>query len=226
MAEYVSNTWFDASEGYRFSLTGVDEALWMPLSEAIALLSASPPPSVMPLRQYFAWRCAHGRISAKAGRLIQTFGDDPHATEYRNMPITDEWKLPDWSADHGEHWNTNLARVIVNRPTGRQIYQYIEIAVDREGVEAFRQLILSQNEPAHSPAKAGEPMVGVEARCRDWLIDQFNADKDNRLRKSHFRAEAMKEFPKGLSERGFNLRVWPDLSKKFFRDGPGAKKKS
>lgn len=66
---YKSNQWTDAPEGYRFSLTGIDETLWMPLSEAISLLAGLNLPTIRPLHQYFAWRCEHGLISAKAGRL-------------------------------------------------------------------------------------------------------------------------------------------------------------
>jgi hypothetical protein len=154
MAEaYFFNQWNEAPGGCRFSLANIDDELWMPLSEAIEALSHLPPPSVMPLRQYFAWRCSQGLISAKAGILEQRFGDDREKCEYRNMPITEEWASNYWSADHGEHWSTNTARIVSNGPTGRQVHRYLEIAVDREGVDLFRQLILAQNEPSPHAAK-------------------------------------------------------------------------
>lgn len=223
MAEtYISDHWHDAPEGYRFSLTNVDDAHWIPLSEAMALLSALPRPSVMPLRQYFAWRCSQGLISAKAGRLVQTFGDDPGAIEYRNMPITEEWALPYWSADHGEHWSTNAARIVANKPTGRQIHQYLEIAVDREGVDLFRQLILAQNEPAPQSAEIASSTAGAEKECRDWLIQEFAADPGERRAKLEFQAQALATFGSRLSKRGF-LRAWNAVAPDAGRSKPGRK---
>lgn len=222
MAEtYISDHWHDAPEGYRFSLTNVDDALWMPLSQAMALLSALPPPSVMPLRQYFAWRCSQGLISAKAGRLVQTFGDDPDAIEYRNMPVTEEWASPYWSADHGEHWSTNAARIVVNKPTGRQINQYLEIAVDREGVGLFRQLILAQNEPAPQ-SDITTSTAGAEKECRDWLAGEFVRDPGKQRPKADFQSAALARFSGRLSARGFK-RAWDAVAPDAGRSKPGRK---
>lgn len=65
-----------------------------------------------------------------------------------------------------------------------------------------------------------------EQDCRDWLAREFVADPEKRRSKKDFREAALTAFPGRLSERGFNLRVWPDLARKHGRDGAGAKKKS
>ena len=68
--------------------------------------------------------------------------------------------------------------------------------------------------------------VLAENECRDWLATQFANDPDKRKSKKDFRDSALSEFSGRLSERGFNLRVWPDLARNDGRDGAGAKKKS
>ena len=222
MAEtYISDHWDDAPEGYRFTLPNVDDSHWMPLSEALAVLSALPRPSAMPLRQYFAWRCSQGLISAKAGRLVQTFGDDPGAIEYRNMPITEEWASSYWSADHGEHWSTNAVRIVVNKPTGRQINQYLEITVDREGVELFRQLILAQNEPAPQ-SDVTTSTAGAETECREWLAGEFVRDTSKQRTRADFQLAALKRFSGRLSARGFK-RAWDAVAPDAGRSKPGRK---
>jgi hypothetical protein len=65
-----------------------------------------------------------------------------------------------------------------------------------------------------------------ERDCREWLTREFVADPDKRRSKGDFRDAALAVFPGRLSERGFNLRVWPDLARKHGRDGAGAKRKS
>lgn len=65
-----------------------------------------------------------------------------------------------------------------------------------------------------------------ESECREWLVKQFAGDPERRRSKSDFRAAALAEFSGRLSERGFNLRVWPELARDHGRDGAGAKKKS
>lgn len=65
-----------------------------------------------------------------------------------------------------------------------------------------------------------------EKDCCIWLVKQFCADPDKRRSKKDFRGAALAEFQGRLSERGFNLRVWPDLARKHGRDGAGAKRKS
>lgn len=65
-----------------------------------------------------------------------------------------------------------------------------------------------------------------EQDCRNWLAREFVADPEKRRSKKDFREAALAAFSGRLSERGFNLRVWPDLARKHGRDGAGAKKKS
>lgn len=65
-----------------------------------------------------------------------------------------------------------------------------------------------------------------ELECRAWLEREFLADPDKRRSKRAFREAALTAFPGRLSERGFNLRVWPQLAREHGRDGAGAKKKS
>ena len=65
-----------------------------------------------------------------------------------------------------------------------------------------------------------------EQECREWLAKEFAADPEKRRSKREFREAALAAFPGRLSERGFNLRVWPDLAREHARDGAGAKKKS
>jgi hypothetical protein len=66
----------------------------------------------------------------------------------------------------------------------------------------------------------------AEHECREWLVKAFAADPDRRRSKKDFREAALAAFPGRLSERGFNLRVWPELSRDHGRDGAGAKRKS
>lgn len=65
-----------------------------------------------------------------------------------------------------------------------------------------------------------------EKDCRAWLEKEFAADPEKRRSKKDFREAALVAFPGRLSERGFNLRVWPDLARDHGRDGAGAKRKS
>lgn len=65
-----------------------------------------------------------------------------------------------------------------------------------------------------------------ERDCREWLVQEFSADQEKRRSKSDFRKAALAKFGGRLSERGFNLRVWPDLAREHGRDGAGAKRKS
>ncbi|WP_339710635.1 hypothetical protein [uncultured Sphingosinicella sp.] len=65
-----------------------------------------------------------------------------------------------------------------------------------------------------------------EQQCRDWLVKEFAADPNKRRSKGDFRKAALAAFAGRLSERGFNLRVWPELAREHGRDGAGAKRKS
>lgn len=65
-----------------------------------------------------------------------------------------------------------------------------------------------------------------EQECKAWLIERFAADPEKLRSKKDFRDEALVQFSGRLSERGFNLRVWPELAKEHGRDGAGAKRKS
>lgn len=69
-------------------------------------------------------------------------------------------------------------------------------------------------------------MANVESDCREWLVSAFSADPEKQRSKKHFRDAALVRFPEGLSERGFNLRVWPELAREHGRDSAGAKPKS
>ena len=75
------------------------------------------------------------------------------------------------------------------------------------------------------PAKDHSTVSG-EQDCRVWLVKEFAADPEKRRSKKDFREAALAAFPGRLSERGFNLRVWPDLARDHGRDGAGAKRKS
>lgn len=72
----------------------------------------------------------------------------------------------------------------------------------------------------------GHSTTTGEQECREWLTKEFAADPDRRRSKKDFREAALAAFPGRLSERGFNLRVWPDLARDHGRDGAGAKRKS
>lgn len=72
----------------------------------------------------------------------------------------------------------------------------------------------------------GHSTTTGEQKCREWLAEQFADDPDRRRSKKDFREAALTAFPGRLSERGFNLRVWPDLARDHGRDGAGAKRKS
>lgn len=65
-----------------------------------------------------------------------------------------------------------------------------------------------------------------EQECREWLVNEFAADPGKKRSKRDFREAALAAFPGRLSERGFNLRVWPELARNYGRDGAGAKRKS
>lgn len=85
--------------------------------------------------------------------------------------------------------------------------------------------------PAPCIASRADPSVEQstalgEQECREWLAKEFEADHKRRRSKKDFREAALSAFPGRLSERGFNLRVWPDLARKHARDGAGAKRKS
>lgn len=102
-----------------------------------------------------------------------------------------------------------------------------------EGADKLRFLrrdILDQwpaSPPPSIEAPACEHSTALgEQECRDWLIKEFASDPDKRSSKKDFRDAALTAFAGRLSERGFNLRVWPDLARENGRDGAGAKRKS
>lgn len=74
------------------------------------------------------------------------------------------------------------------------------------------------------PVSAPSTAAG-EQECREWLAKEFAADPERRRSKKDFRETALTAFPGRLSERGFNLRVWPELARDHGRDGAGAKRK-
>jgi hypothetical protein len=67
--------------------------------------------------------------------------------------------------------------------------------------------------------------ISGEEDCRRWLAQEFASDPKKRRSKKEFREAALKAFAGRLSERGFNLRVWPKLAQDDGRDVAGAKKK-
>lgn len=74
---------------------------------------------------------------------------------------------------------------------------------------------------------AAQPSIAsVERECQAWLLEQFANDPEKKRSKSDFRSAAIARFGFGLSERGFNQRVWPKLAQEHGRDGAGAKRKS
>jgi hypothetical protein len=79
--------------------------------------------------------------------------------------------------------------------------------------------------PREAPVNEQSTTTG-ERDCREWLVQLFASDPEKRRSKRDFRALALAAFPGRLSERGFNLRVWPELAKEHGRDGAGAKRKS
>jgi hypothetical protein len=80
--------------------------------------------------------------------------------------------------------------------------------------------------PSAVPVLAVTSTAGAENECRDWLEKQFAADPKKTLTKTDFRTAALGAFPGRVSQRGFDLRVWPGLAQQHGRDGPGAKRKS
>ena len=85
--------------------------------------------------------------------------------------------------------------------------------------------------PARPTAVLGPPAIEKstttgERDCREWLSKEFAADPGRRRSKRDFREAALSAFSGHLSERGFNLRVWPELAREHGRDGAGAKRKS
>lgn len=77
----------------------------------------------------------------------------------------------------------------------------------------------------HEGSESTPSTAAGEQECREWLAKQFAADPDRRRSKKDFRTAALAAFPGRLSERGFNLRVWPELARQHGRDGAGAKRK-
>ena len=76
------------------------------------------------------------------------------------------------------------------------------------------------------PVTAGLSTVAAESECKTWLVAAFANDPNRRRNKASFRDDALQHFAGRLTERGFNLRVWPSIAKQNGRDGAGAKKKS
>jgi hypothetical protein len=102
-----------------------------------------------------------------------------------------------------------------------------------EGADDIRFLRRDILERWPAPLPKVEPAPAIEQSttagehdCREWLANQFAADPERRRSKKDFRDAALKVFTGRLSERGFNLRVWPDLARKHGRDIAGAKRKS
>lgn len=99
-----------------------------------------------------------------------------------------------------------------------------------DGIRFLRRDILDRWPPM--PVERREPptiehsTAAGEQDCREWLAKEFAADPEKRRSKKDFRDAALSAFPGRLSERGFNLRAWPDLAREHGRDGAGAKRKS
>jgi len=80
--------------------------------------------------------------------------------------------------------------------------------------------------PKQEVAAIEQSTTTGERDCREWLVQEFAADPEKRRSKGEFREAALAKFAGRLSERGFNLRVWPELAREHGRDGAGAKRKS
>ena len=99
-----------------------------------------------------------------------------------------------------------------------------------DGIRFLRRDVLDRWPPLSNDqpqALALEQSTAAGERdCREWLAKEFAADPEKRRSKRDFRDAALAVFPGRLSERGFNLRVWPELAREHGRDGAGAKRKS
>lgn len=102
-----------------------------------------------------------------------------------------------------------------------------------EGADQLRFLrrdILSQWPARTAPVLAAPTIerstAGGERDCREWLTREFAGDPEKRRSKRDFRQAALATFAGRLTERGFNLRVWPELARHHGRDVAGAKRKS
>jgi len=135
--DFESTHWNDAPGGYRFSLDGVDEAAWMPLSEAIRSLAGLQAPAGG-IHRFLAWRIANGTVSSKAGEIVEQFNDDPGIILYKNMAITCEWETELWKSEHSEHWRSNTIYTTGSTYSHRFTHEYRLIAVDREGIARLR----------------------------------------------------------------------------------------
>jgi hypothetical protein len=81
------------------------------------------------------------------------------------------------------------------------------------------------SEDERSKGDPDRSTISGEEECRRWLVKEFANDPQKRRSKKAFRDAALSEFAGRLSERGFNLRVWPKLAQEDGRDLAGAKKK-
>lgn len=102
-----------------------------------------------------------------------------------------------------------------------------------EGADDIRFLRseIMEKWPAVAPSSEALPtarpsIASVERECERWLLEEFAIDPEKKRSKSDFRSAAMARFGSGLSERGFNQRVWPKLAREHGRDSAGAKRKS
>lgn len=102
--------------------------------------------------------------------------------------------------------------------------------VGAEKIRFLRKDILA-HWPAPTDTEASEPAriehstTAGERECRDWLANEFSRDPERRRSKADFRNAALVSFSGRLTERGFNLRVWPELARQHGRDSAGAKRK-
>lgn len=86
--------------------------------------------------------------------------------------------------------------------------------------------VVGPSDQSQARSLSGFSTAGAEHECRQWLAQEFADDTHHQRSKANFRSAALARFSGRLTERGFNLRVWPGPALEHNRNRAGAKRKS
>lgn len=183
---------------------------WLAADAALALVAAHNGADLAATS--ICRRAYAGLIKSRASSLIRpkshNFGP-PKAAEEKDCDVPKEfWGPsqgchPNWPTGDFETWLDKLGH-----------WKAFGVVFDRAGIE---RMLRPQVRAGH--VKTTSPAI---TQAKSWLEERFK--EGDRRAKPALREAALKHVGRErLSERAFNVQVWPELAERYERDKAGAK---